>query len=311
MHSTLRDKRVVDKVLTNVALGYDLDQEFSGHHLFPDVTVTEMGGKIVKFGKESYVVINTKRSPGETVRGIGTNYSSDTYVLENRLLEAISPEEFIEVGQKANIAVKAKSVNQVMRSMRLEGEYDKALLAQDPNVYATNNKETLSGNSQWSDPTADVFQQIEDAKATIRAKTGRYPNVLHLDPKSYQALKRNEHIKEQFKYSGKASITTDMLANYFDVDSVVVGKAVRTENVDSDFIDIWKHSILAYVAPKLIRAKETQSFGYNYVHKGFPKVEKEYFDKSDRSWHNPVLFRDKAVLTDNGAGFLFMNTTAK
>ncbi len=310
MHSILKDKRIVDKVLTKVVLGFDLDQEFSGHHLFPDVQVTEMGGKIVKFGKESYVVLNTKRSPAETVRGIGINYSSDDYVLENRLLEALSPEEFIEVGQKANIAVKAQSVNQVMRLMRLEGEYDKAQLAQDANIYATNNKETLSGSSQWSNPTVDILQQIEDAKATIRAKTGRYPNVFHLDPKSYLALKRNEQIKEQFKYSGKASITTDMLANFFDVDSVVVGKAIHAENVDSDFIDLWQHSVLAYVAPKNMRAKAVPSFGYNYVGQGFPHVEKEYFEKSDRSWHNPVLFRDKAVLTDNGAGFLFMNTTA-
>ncbi len=50
MHSILKDKRIVDKVLTKVVMGYDLDQEFSGHHLFPDVQVTEMGGKIVKFG---------------------------------------------------------------------------------------------------------------------------------------------------------------------------------------------------------------------------------------------------------------------
>ncbi len=310
MHSTLRDKRIVDKVLTKLVMGYDLDQEFSGHHLFPDVTVTEMGGKIVKFGKESYVVLNTKRAPGESVRGVGISYSSDDYVLENRLLEAISPEEFIEVGQKANIAVKAQSVNQVMRQMRLEGEYDKAKLAQDPNIYTGNNKTTLSGSSQWSDPTADVLQQVEDAKATIRAKTGRYPNVFHLDPQGYQALKRNEQIKEQFKHGGKASITTDMLANFFDVEHVIVGKAVHAENVDSDFIDLWTESILAYVAPKALRAKAVPSFGYNYVGKGFPKVEKEYFEKGDRSWHNPVLFRDKAVLTDDGAGFLFMNTTA-
>ncbi len=34
MHNTLRDKRIVDKVLTKLVMGYDLDQEFSGHHLF-------------------------------------------------------------------------------------------------------------------------------------------------------------------------------------------------------------------------------------------------------------------------------------
>ena len=69
--SIFQNQRVTDKVLTKVVMGYDVDQEFSGHHLFPDVEVTDMGGKIIMFGKEAYVVINTKRAPGESVRGIG------------------------------------------------------------------------------------------------------------------------------------------------------------------------------------------------------------------------------------------------
>lgn len=308
--SILQTKRVVDTVLTKVVLGYNLDQEFSGHHLFPDVPVNEVGGKIVKFGKEAYVVINSKRAPGETVRGVGISYSSEKFVLENRLLEAISPEEFIEMGNKAGIAVKAQAVNSVFRRMRLEGEYDKALLANDANNYAASNKTTLSGTSLWTSATADVLTQVNDAKSTIRSKTGRYPNVFHLDAKGFEALKRNTHIKEQFKYSGKASITTDMLANYFDVEKVVVGRAIHATDEDADFIDLWQdNSILAYVPPKALQAQAVQSYGYNYVHKGFPKVEKEYYNKSDRSWHNPVLMRDKAVITDNGAGFLFMKTT--
>lgn len=311
MNTALSNRRVVDKVLTNVVLGYDLDQEFSGHHLFPDVAVNEFGGKIVRFGKEAYVILNTKRAPGETVRGVGISYSTQDYVLNNRLLEALSPEEFIEIGQKANIAVKAQAVNKVFRLMRLEGEYDKATLALDPNHYGSSNKTTLSGNSQWSDPTADVLTQVSDARETIRSKTGRYPNVFHLDAKGFAALRKNNAIKQQFKYSGKPSITTDMLASYFDVDKVVVGRAVST-GVNGDFVDIWAgSSVLAYVPPKAMQSQAVMSYGYNYVHKGYPLVEKEYYDKSDRSWHNPVLFRDKAVLTDPDAGFLFIATTGE
>lgn len=310
MNIALQNRRVVDKVLTNLVLGYDLDQEFSGHHLFPDVDVLEIGGKIIKWGKEAFVILNTKRAPGETVRGIGISYSADDYVLNNRLLEALSPEEFIEAAELANIQIKSQNVNTVYRLMRLEGEYDKAKLALDPTHYGATNKAALSGTDQWSNPNADVLTQVEDAKSSIRAKTGRYPNVFHLDAAGYQALKRNIAIREQFKYSGNASITTDLLAQYFDVEKVVVGKAVAT-GVDGEFEDIWKDgSVLAFVPPKSLQSKASQSYGYNYVLKGFPLVEKEYYDKSDRSWHNPVLFRDKAVMTDNGAGFLFQNTTA-
>lgn len=308
--SIFQNQRVTDKVLTKVVMGYDVDQEFSGHHLFPDVEVTDMGGKIIMFGKEAYVVINTKRAPGESVRGIGITYSSDTYVLNDRLLEALSPEEFIEIASKNNIAVKARSVNTVYRLMLLESEYDKASLANDANNYAASNKTSLSGASLWSDPTANLLEQVNDAKSTIRSKTGRYPNVFHLDATGYDHMRRNAAIKEQFKYSGKGSINTDMLADYFGIEKVVIGRAITAADDKSDFVDLWQdNSILAYVPPKAMQAKEVRSYGYNYVHKGYPLVEKEYFNNGDRSWHNPVLMRDKAIITDSGAGFLFMNTS--
>ncbi len=56
MNTALKQRRVVDRILTKVVMGYDLDQEFTAHHLFPDVDVPEMGGKIIKFGKEAFIV---------------------------------------------------------------------------------------------------------------------------------------------------------------------------------------------------------------------------------------------------------------
>lgn len=312
MNTALKQRRVVDKILTKVAMGYALDQEFSGHHLFPDVDVTEMGGKIIKFGKEAYIVQNTKRAPGETVRSIGISYSADDYVLANRLLNAKCPEEFLEEMNKIpSIAARTRAVNVVMHKMRLEGEFDKAALATNPSNYTPGHTLALSGTSQWSNPAADAGTQMEDAKSVVRAKIGREPNVLHLDYKGYKGLKRNEDIRKSCLPQGKGSVTIAHLAEYFDVEKVVVGKAVRAVDLDSPFIDVWQdNSMLAYVPPKALQSKESPSFGYNYVHEGFPKVEKEYFEKSDRSWHNPVLFRDKAIITDPSAGFLFQNTTA-
>ena len=90
----------------------------------------------------------------------------------------------------------------------------------------------------------------------------------------------------------------------------MIGRAITAADDRSDFVDLWQdNSILAYVPPKAMQAKEVRSYGYNYVHKGYPLVEKEYYNNSDRSWHNPVLMRDKAIITDSGAGFLFMNTS--
>lgn len=310
MNSFLQSRRVADQILTSVLLGFDMDQEFSGQHLFPDVEVTEMAGKIITFGKEAYQVIDTKRAPGETVRGIGISYSSDTYYLENRLLEAIVPEEDIEASRKANIPVLSIATSAVYAAMRLEGEYDKASLALDPDNYGATNKASLSGTSLWNDPNADLIQQVGDAKEAIRAKTGKYPNVFHLDPLGFAGLQNNLAIIAKLKYGNQAFVDEAFLQMYFGVEKVVVGKTVHVAEEGGDFLNLWKDSsVLAYVPPPNLRNKRAQSYGYTYTGKGFPLVEKEYFDKSDRSYHVPVLMRDKALLTSNGAGFLFQNTT--
>ncbi len=174
--------RVVDTVLTKVVLGYNLEQQFTGQHLFPDVNVPLMGGKILKFGKEAYVVTNTVRAPGETVRNVSVAYSSESYALENRLLEGKVAEEFLEESAKVpGVNLQTRAVNTVMKKMRLEGEANKAKLATSASAYATGHTEALSGNDQWDNAASNPLEAISDAKAKIRKSTGQYPNVLHLD----------------------------------------------------------------------------------------------------------------------------------
>lgn len=310
MQTALKQRRIVDTILTKVVMGYDLDQEFSGQYLFPDVPVSAMGGKILKFGKEAHIIRDTVRAPGETVRSINFAYSAEDYALQNRLLEGKVPEEFAQEMAKApGIKAQTEAVNIVMHAMRLEGEARKAALATTVSNYASGHTEALSGTDMWDNPASKPLEAISEAKLKIRAATGRYPNVLHLDVYAYEALKRHPAIQEQFKYSGRDSITTDMLASYFDVDTVVVAKAVSVATLDAPFTEVWgNNTVLAYVAPPNQRSMRRPSFGYNYMLQGMPKVEKGYFEESDRSWHYPVLMADQPVITAPSAGFLFTNT---
>ena len=313
MASILRQTRVADTVLTKVVKGYNLDQQYSGHHLFPDVPVKAQAGKIVKFGKEAFVIIDTKTAPGATILGVGINYSSDTYDLNIRKLKAIAPIEVIEAANNLKfIKYKSRAVNNVMQRMRLESEYDMAKLATNPSNYPSTHLSTLSGTSQWSDPTADIDAQMEDAKSTIRASIGREPNVLHLDYQGYLAMRKNKELRLSILGStGKGTLTAQMLAEHFELDKVVVGKSLSLTDEKADFEDVWKNnSILAYVAPKSLQDQAEPSFGYNYVEDGYPYVDKEYFDHSNDTWNNTVYFRDKAIITYPEAGFLFQNTTA-
>ena len=94
-----------------------------------------------------------------------------------------------------------------------------------------------------------------------------------------------------------------MLAKYFDVDRVAVGKAVYADDND-DFVDVWgKNAVLAWVPPQASNWGEP-TYGYTYQLEGMPLVEEGYWDKGTSSWLYPYTDEWSAELVGPEAGFL-------
>src|SRR5690606_25974123 len=66
---TPQQVRVVDPVLSQVALGYR-HPEHVGMALFPRVPVQVSGGQILEFGKESFRLYNSLRAPGAATKRV-------------------------------------------------------------------------------------------------------------------------------------------------------------------------------------------------------------------------------------------------
>ena len=104
-----------------------------------------------------------------------------------------------------------------------------------------------------------------------------------------------------------------MLAAYFDVKRVLVGKAVwLPENASDDVLatDVWgDDAILSYV-PEAGDNFQVPSYGYTYELRGYPQVEVPYFDRSNDSWIYPTKAERRTYLTGAEGGFLFQNAGA-
>ena len=61
MADRLKQLRIVDPVLTNIARGYR-NAQFIGEALFPVVSVDKEGATIPKFGKEAFRLWETERA---------------------------------------------------------------------------------------------------------------------------------------------------------------------------------------------------------------------------------------------------------
>ncbi len=305
-----RTAAVIDPILTTHARGYR-NSTFISSALFPRVTIPNRSMRVIKFGKESFRMLNTRRAPGANKKRVQYGYASDPVSLAQDALEGVVPVEHQEEAESVpGIDLGAGAINMVLDVVDLNLEYESAQIARATGSYDANHKIAMAGADRWSDPASDPSGDVSAAKEIIRRSIGRYPNTLVLGPNTGNALKNHPKVKDQFKYTGRDSVTVDMLAAFFDVKKVVVGAAVYLPDTADDATlanDVWgDDAILAYV-PEAGDNYQVPSYGYTYELMGYPNVELPYFERSTDSWIYPTKVERRPILTGAEAGFLFQN----
>ncbi|WP_225341601.1 MULTISPECIES: major capsid protein [Agrobacterium tumefaciens complex] len=308
-----RSAAVVDPILSTHARGYR-NSTFIASVLLPRVSIPNRSMQVIKFGKEAFRKLNTRRAPGAATKRVQYGYAAEPVALVQDSLEGIVPTEHQQEAEKVpGINLGAGAVNMVLDVLDLNLEIDSANIVRNPANYDNNHKVALVGASRWTDPASDPKGDFDEAKEVIRRSIGRYPNTLALGPNAGNALKNHPKIKEQFKYTSKESISDDMLAAYFEVKKVVVGAAVYLPETatDADLAnDVWGNdAILAYV-PEAGDNFQVPSFAYTYELQGYPQVEQPYYERPIKSWVYPTTVERRPILTGAEGGFLFQNAGA-
>ncbi|MBF0186016.1 MAG: major capsid protein [Magnetococcales bacterium] len=304
MPINLAQVRLIDPILSNVVQGYK-NAEMVGKTLFPEVPVTVSGGQVIEFGKEAFKRYMARRVPGAATKRIQFGYAGKPFALVQDALEGTVPKEHLRDAQAVpGIDLATRCTNTVMRSLTLNLEYEQAVLATTPGNYDSNHKVTLTGTNKWSDAGSDPFGDMNDGKEAVRLSVGIYPNTLLLSAVAFNALKEHPKVLDRFKYTSRESVTTEMLAALWDLGSVVVGRAVMSDD-DGNNLDIWgNNAVLAYV-PQQSSGIEEPSYGYTYTMQGHPQVEMPYYENNARSWIYPVTYERVPVLSGITSGFLF------
>lgn len=308
-----RTAAVVDPILSTHARGYR-NSTFISETLFPRVSIPNRSMRVIKFGKEAFRTLPTRRAPGAEKKRVQYGYASDPVSLVQDALEGVVPVEHQEEASSVpGIDLGAGAVNMVLDVVDLNMEIDAAGIARNAANYDANHKLALSGSDKWSSVTSDPLADVDAAREAIRRSIGRYPNTLVLGPSAFNALKRHPKVKEQFKYVSKDSITAEMLASYFNLKKVVVGSAVYLPETAADSAlanDVWgDDAVLAYV-PEAGNTYQVPSYAYTYELIGYPHVEQPYFQRSHDSWIYPVKVERRPILTGADAGFLFVGAGA-
>jgi len=309
---TAAQARVIDPVLSTIAQGYQ-NAELVFPALFPFVPVAQRGGKIIQFGREDFRLYSTARAPGGATKRLDIGYSGQPFALTDYSLEGKVPFELLQESNAVpGIDLGRIAVQKVQNVIQLGNEVLAATVATTAASYQAANKVTLSGTSQWSDYTgvSNPSKDIQTAIEAVRAAVGKRANTVVLGPKVWAALKVHPSIIDRIKYTGRDSITLDMLAALWDVKRVLVGDAIY-EDATGTLQDVWgKYVVVAYTDISSMADGGLPSYGYTYRLNNYPAVETPYQDRNAKSWIYPVTDVIAPVAAAINAGYLISAAVA-
>lgn len=308
MTMNARQVRIVDPVLSTVARGFR-PQELVGSALFPRVGVPVSGGQIIEFGREEFRQYNLRRAPGGATKRLPMGYGSRPYALFQDAVDVPVPREYARDAQRSpGLNLGTIATQKGMRTLMLGLEIEQANLARNTASYAASNRVALGAGSRFSD-AIDPMGAIEAGKEAVRSAIGVYPNTICMGARVMSALRRNAAMLDRIKYTQRGVMTEEILAEVFEVERVVVGKAISVDQADAT-TDVWGTDlIMAYTAIGSVDNAQP-SFGYTYEMEGHPLVEQPYYDDEHKSWFYPVAYERTPVVAGNTAGYLIQTAAA-
>jgi len=287
MPSPLYSDVHVSAALTNVSVAYFQDEKnFIADKVFPMVPVVHQTDQyfiwsLADFNRDEAQA----RADGVESAGSGMNLTTGTYSAKVYALHKdIGP----QVRANADPAIDIDVTTTRMLMQKLLIKRDRLFVSNfmttgvwTGGVGGTDAVGTAGGTPGtttpplWSDDAnGDPFTDIQGGITNILLNTGFVPNKLVLGYKVYAALKKHPLVIDRIKYTTQPDakdITPSLLANMFDIDEVLVSKAVYNSAAEGLAASMGfvapSSALLCYAAPA--PSLNEPSAGYTWGWQGF------------------------------------------
>jgi hypothetical protein len=266
------------QVLTDVSLKYQ-NAAMVGEQLFTPVPVQKNTGLYYEYGKQDLRLYNLDRAPGSPSKEIDWAVTrSQPFYTEEIAVSMPIPREVEEVQDTPPLNLQVDTTEYLTNIILLNIEKKIADMVQDTALYPTDHVEDIKND--WGDDESDPITKIRHYKNVIRSKIIMEPNTLLLGAQVYNRLLDHPKIVDRIKYTQLGITTQELMAKIFEVDRLLVGRAVAItskERKSEEQSDIWGNvAILAYVTPT--PGLKQITFGYLFRQRGYRAVETWYDD---------------------------------
>lgn len=305
MSAYLKKLRQIDPVLTNLAVGYK-QNEYIAEKVMPVVSVDKEGNRVPIFGKGSFVSYETERATGAESNMVTVDSAKMMDIVLNEHDLAV-PVDY-RASAESMFDLRVRATNKATNGVKLRQEIETANLIQTASAYNNGLTEDLAAQPdlQWNE--ADVVEAIFNAKEKVRRECGQEPNILVLGARVMNKLKTNEVLKSYLSGTERKLLDIDTLTNLFEVDEIIVGKAVASSEATMPVMDIWKNFASLLLRPEIRIGNDEgdPSFGYTFRLRGLPLVDRYSGNGGKIEYSRYTDIRKPAVI-GGSCGYLFQN----
>ena len=253
----------VNQALTDVSVAFiQYSTNFIADKVFPMVPVVHKSDVYYVFSKDDFLRDEVQqRSDATESAGGGFNLTTQTY---NAKVWGYHKDvgDQVRANQDPAVDIDVTTTKFIMQKQLIRRDAMFVSNYIKTGIWGTDVVGTVGGTpgsstpAFWNDDAnGDPFEDISAGQTTILQSSGLEPNVLALGFPVYQALRKHPLVIDRVKYTMQAdakNITPQLLAAAFDVDEVVVAKAVYNtaqEGVTGSYSFILgKHALLCHRA---------------------------------------------------------------
>lgn len=305
----------VDAILTQISVAYIQDQEnFISTKVFPIIPVDKKSDLYYVYTKNDWFRDEAqRRAPATESAGSGYNVGTDNYNCDVFALHKDVDNQVVQNTDRPLDPFR-DATRFVTQKMLLRQEIQWTTDYFTSGVWDTD----VTLTDTWDDyASSDPIDDVEEGKETILGTTGHMPNTLVLGYQVWRKLKNHPDIIDRIKYTriGSTRTAAELLAGLFDVDRIVVARAIKATNdegaaEDYDFIQ-GKQALLLYVAksPGLYEPSAGYTFAWRGVSQGIGatigvtripmRLKKAERVEVEKAWDNKVVASDMGYFWTN------------
>lgn len=300
-----------DQVLQSMSVAFQND-EYIGERLLPVIlTGGALGGMYWEYSKRDKLAYpDDEIGDDGTVNELTMSRSKASFSLTPRSLRE-KLDQFTLQNQAAPLNELMDIQGHVLDGLAFNRELRIATLLSTAGTYSGNTLAVAAGDV-WTNGGGDPGGVVDYARAQVWSGQGPGRWVLAMSLDVYNVLKRHPTILDSFKYTGAGAkfATRQMLAEYFEVDEVLVGMARKdTANIaaTASYSRIWGNVlILARVA----KTPSLRNAALGYVIQDMATQADQWF-KQDEGGKGAYVCRathaDQEKVVAPSCGFLVTN----